>query len=115
MWVSTPAGERPWGLRVGDGTLRRSGSGLGRPFLAFLTQRLTQEGCGGVGRLLSLRRGCAQDAARSRLALVLQTEVRPGAKLWARGLVAGPQLPFRGRPPPSFSVSATKSGRATSL
>ena len=97
MWVSTPAGERPWGLRVGDGTLRRSGSGLGRPFLAFLTQRLTQEGCG-VGRLLSLRRGCAQDAARSRLALGRADEGAARGQALGEGAGGRSSTTFQGTP-----------------
>ena len=99
-------------MRIGGGTLRRSGSGLGCPFLAFPVRLLTQKGCW-LGRLLPLRGGPVHEASESRLALGLRTGVGPGAELWVTGLVVGPQLPSRGCPPSSYSVSTSKAGSPT--
>lgn len=77
--------------------MRRSGSGLGCPFLAFPARLLTQKGCC-LGRLLPLRGGPVHEASESRLALGLRTGVGPGGRALGDGAGGGSSATFQGLP-----------------
>lgn len=90
MRVSSPVGVL--GLARWGWHLEKVWKWLGGPVPCIPCSAAHPEGLLAGASPTSAQRPCS-------LALGLRTGVAPGAELWARGLVAGPQPPSRGCPP----------------